>query len=319
MKAVLCNNYGGPEVLQISEIPRPAINENEVLIQLVCSNVNIGDIRIRKADPWAVRLFFGFTKPKRSILGGTFSGRIVQTGKKVTKWKPGDEVFGTTELRFGTYAEFVTMNENDFLSVKPGNVGFESASSSVFGTATAYDFIRKAKIRKGDKVLVYGASGSVGSAAVQLLNYLGAEVTAVCGGGNLDAVKSLGADEVLNYKTVNWKTLEGKFDVVYETVNKLDYKLCKSLLKKEGTLILGAADFGTMLKGISHQLFSRHKVLSGMIKTKKEDIDFIAMLLEKNVLTPLIDRSYTMDEIQEAHRYVESGRKRGNVVLEIGV
>jgi NADPH:quinone reductase-like Zn-dependent oxidoreductase len=317
MKAVLCNSYGGPEVLEISEVPRPAINANEVLVQLVCSNVNIGDVRVRKADPWAVRLFFGFTKPKRSILGGTLSGRIVQIGEKVTKWRVGAEVFGTTELRFGTYAEFVVMNENAFLSAKPLNVSFESASSSVFGTTTAYDFIRKAKIRRGNKVLVYGASGSVGSAAVQLLKHFGTEVTAVCGGNNMDAVKSLGADQVLDYKTVDWKTLQGHFDVVYETVNKLDYNTCKSMLKREGTLILGAADFGTMLKGTFHQLFSKQRVLSGMIKTRKQDIDLIAELLAAGVLTPLIDRSYSLDEIREAHRYVESGRKRGNVVLEI--
>jgi len=318
MKAVYCKSYGTPDVLELVEVPRPIIGEKEVLIQLVCSNVNIGDVRIRKADPWAVRLFFGFTKPKRSILGGTFSGRIVEIGTEVTKWKVGDEVFGTSELRFGTYAEYLSMREDQLLTTKPKNVGFESASSAVFGTTTAHGFIQKAKIKAGDKVLIYGASGSVGSAAVQLAKYLGAEVTALCSSGNMDAVKSLGADVVLNYKTVNWTDLEGRFDLVYEAVNKLNFDTCKKLLTSHGTLILGAADFGTILKGSFHSLFSKQKVWSGMVKPKKEDVVFIGKLLESGNLTPLIDRSYSLDEIRQAHQYVEAGHKRGNVVLEIG-
>ena len=317
MKAVYCKAYGTPDVLELIDVPRPKAEESEVLIQLVCSNVNIGDVRIRKADPWAVRLFFGFRKPKRAILGVTFSGRIAEVGKNVSKWKVGDEVFGSTDLRFGTYAEFITMKEDELLVKKPFQVSFESAASSVFGATTAYEFLRKAALKPTLKVLIYGASGSVGSAAIQLAKYYGAEVTAVCGGGNMDAIRSLGADLVLNYKTVDWKKLKGEYDVVYEAVNKLDFRICKLLLKEKGTLILSAADGITMLKGSIHRLFSGRKVLFGMAKMKMEAMELIVKLLENGELTPLIDRSYSLSEIREAHRYVESGRKRGNVVLEI--
>ena len=316
MKAVVCEAYGGPEVLNVKEVPLPVMGESEVLIELVCSNVNSGDVRIRKADPWAVRLFFGFKKPKRSILGGSFAGKILKIGHKVSKWKVGDAVFGTTELQFGTYAEFVVMKENALIAAKP-EVSFESASSSVFGTTTALGFLQKVNIEKGDKVLIYGASGSVGSAAVQLAKYFGADVTAVCGTNNMEAVRSLGADKVLNYDSTLWKTMEGQFDLVYEAVNKLDFTICKKILKKEGTLILGAADFSTMLKGSLHQLLSKRKVYKGMVNPKNGDVELIATLLESHQLTPLIDRSYSLDQIQEAHRYVELGHKRGNVVLDI--
>ncbi|MBL7900013.1 MAG: NAD(P)-dependent alcohol dehydrogenase, partial [Crocinitomicaceae bacterium] len=199
MKAVLFYNYGTPEVLQVENISKPSPKENELLVRIYATAVNSGDVRLRKADPFAVRFMLGLTKPKVNILGGVFSGVVESVGKNVSKFKPGDEIFGSTNMKFGAYAEYKCFDENETIALKPSALKHEQAAVLPFGGTTALHFLNKASLQKGQKILIYGASGSVGTAAVQLAKYLGAEVTAVCSTSNIELVKSLGADHVFDY------------------------------------------------------------------------------------------------------------------------
>jgi NADPH:quinone reductase-like Zn-dependent oxidoreductase len=317
MKAVICSKYGGPEVLQLSETEKPVPKENEILVRVFATSVNTADWRLRKPDPWAVRLFFGLTKPKRKILGVAFSGQVESTGKKVTYFKPGDEVFGSTGLKMGAYAEYICLPENGVIALKPKNISHVEAATIPFGATTALYFLRKSKLSDGQKILIYGASGSVGTAAVQLAKYFGAEVTGVCSTANVELVKSIGADQVIDYTRENIAKHTETYDVVFETVDKLSYSNCMKILDKKGTLILGAAGPGDMLKGTWASITGKRKVLSGMISEKADDMKFISKLIESGKYKPVVDRIYPMEQIAEAHRYAEDGHKKGNLGIAI--
>ena len=317
MKAITYSKYGPPSVLQLSTVNKPIPKDGEILIRIFATAVNSGDWRLRKADPWAVRLFFGLTKPKINILGSVLSGLIEATGNNVTRFKKGDEVFGATGMSFGAYAEYKCLPQEGILAIKPAGIGHEEAATIPFGATTALYFLKKAAIKSGQKVLIYGASGAVGSAAVQLAKSFGAEVTAVAGTSNIELVRSLGADKVIDYKKEDFTTNAETYDVIYETVNKLPFSSSIKCLKKDGTLILGASGLSQQLHGILTSITSSKKVISGLISQKAEDMIFLKELVERGVYMPVVDKTYTLEQMAEAHTYVEQGHKRGNVAITV--
>ena len=305
MKAVIYTNYGPPEVLQIKEIEKPQPKDNEVLIKIHAATVHIGDTRIRRADPFLVRLVFGLFKPKKNLIPGLeVSGVIEAVGKNVTTFKKGDEIFALTGFTLGGNAEYICIPEKvkegsqekkGQAIIKPNNLTFEEAATVPAGALTALKNLQKAKIDKGQKILINGASGSLGTFAIQMAKYHGAEVTAVCSGKNFELVKSLGADKTIDYTKEDFTQSQEKYDIVYDAVMKSKASKCKSILKKGGVFVNN----------------------NGVPKIVSKDLWFIKDLIEKEKLKPVIDRVYSLDEVVEAHRYVDQGRKRGNVVLRV--
>ncbi|MNK05084.1 L-threonine 3-dehydrogenase [compost metagenome] len=316
MKAVECTRYGAPEVLKLIEIEIPKPKADELLIRVYATAVNSGDVRIRKADPWAVRLFFGFKRPKNPILGGVFSGEVVAVGRNVQTYKIGDTIFGTTGMTFGAYAEYLTVKETGTIARRPDSLNHTEAAVIPFGAMTALHFMRKAEIQPGQKILIYGASGAIGSAAVQLAKYYGAEVTAVCSGSNMELMRKIGADKVLNYQQEGLSLNQEKYDVVYETVNKLSFRESRKHVKKGGTVVLGAADFSKMLRAGITGLFGQ-KILTGVAKESGAEMKWMKELIDEGKFVPVIDRAFSLEELVEAHRYVDLGHKKGNVAVQV--
>src|SRR6201989_530558 len=311
MKAIVYTKYGPPEVLNIREVEKPVPGENDVLIKIHATTVTSGDVRIRKADPFAVRFFYGLTKPKRPILGFALAGEIETAGSNVKLFKAGDKVFGTTGLRFGAYAEYKCLPEKGVLSIKPNNMTYDEAADIPFGANTALYFLKKANISAGQKVAMYGAAGAVGTSAVQLAKYFGADVTGVCSTTNADMVKALGADKVIDYTIEDFTKNAETYGVIYETVGKSSVSGCLQSLKKKGVLILGAAGMSQMLQGLWGTKTSGRKLIAGVVNETKEDMIFIKDLIESGQLKPVIDRTYPFEQIAEAHRYVDKGHKKG--------
>ena len=318
MKAIVITNYGAPEVLQLGQVEKPVPKDNEVRIKIHATSVTSGDWHLRKADPFAVRLFFGLLRPQKNILGFVVAGEIESVGKDVRRFKKGDPVFGTTGMHFGAYAEYVCLPEDGVLALKPANMTYEEAAAIPFGGNTAWYFLKKAHLQRGQKVLIYGASGAVGTAAVQLAKYLGAEVTAVCSTANVGMVKSLGADKAIDYTKENFTQSGETYDVIFDTVGKSSFSDCIRSLKKEGYLLLAAAGPTQMLQGLWTSLTSSRKVVSGVMSETAEDMVFFKELIEAGKIQPVIDRTYPLEQIAEAHRYVEKGHKKGNVVIKVG-
>ncbi|MEP7109630.1 MAG: NAD(P)-dependent alcohol dehydrogenase [Ferruginibacter sp.] len=317
MKAAVYMEYGQPEVLRIEVVQKPIPKDNEILIRIFATAVNSGDVRLRKADPWAVRLFFGLTKPRINILGGVLSGEIEAVGKNVRKFKTGDKVFGATGMGFGAYVEYKCLPEDGILAIKPNNISHQEAATIPFGATTALHFLRQANIGSGQKVLIYGASGAVGTAAVQLAKHFGAEVTGVCSNSNTELVKSLGADKVIDYGKGNFTENGETYDVIFVTVDKLSFSESIKSLNKQGTLLLGSTGLSQTLQGVWTSMTSSQKVISGVIKQKTDDIILLKELIEKGFYKAVLDRSYPLEQIVEAHRYVEQGHKRGNVAITL--
>ncbi|WP_269223004.1 NAD(P)-dependent alcohol dehydrogenase [Flavobacterium sp. IMCC34518] len=319
MKAIVYTHYGSPEVLELKDVEKPIPKDNEILIRISATAVNSGDVRLRKADPFVVRLFFGLFKPKTNVLGGVFSGEIESIGSSVQRFKIGDQVFGHTDMSFGTYASYKGFPEDGSIALKPNTIKHQEAAVIPFGGVTALYFLKKASIQPGQKVLIFGASGAVGSAAVQLAKYFGANVTGVCSTANIDLVKSLGADKVIDYTKEDFTKNGETYDVIYDTVNKMSISESLQSLKTYGTLILSAAGFSEMLQGTWASKTSRKKikVLTGMISHTAEDINFLKTLIEAGQLKPVIDRTYSLEQMAEAHTYVEKGHKKGNIAIEI--
>jgi NADPH:quinone reductase-like Zn-dependent oxidoreductase len=323
MKAVIFKEFGKPEVLQLTEIDKPVLKKNEVLVKIHATSVTAEDPKMRSFNhppllKIPVGLMFGFKKPKNPILGIEFSGIVEATGVNVKNYKVNDQVFGYTGLSFGAYAEYKCMPEKSLMHLKPQNLTFEQSATLVNGPLSALTFLKKkGKIKKGDRVLISGASGSVGTAAVQLAKYFETEVTGVCSTKNIELVKSLGADHVIDYTKEDFTKSNDKYDIIFDTIGKTHMKPCMKMLKPNGKYILTEFGISHMLAAIYTSVFKSKKVMvaASNLYWTREDLIFLKTLAEKGLFTPVIDKCFRLDEIVKAHRYVESVHKVGNVAI----
>lgn len=307
MKAVICTKYGEPEVLQIREVERPIPKENELLVKIHYTTVHIGDTKIRRMEPGMgpikdfflkplMRIMIGLRGPRKKILGMEFSGVIEEVGKNVKKFKKSESIFGSTELNFGTYAEYCCVSENSILTTLPKNMNFVEAAPISNGSITALHYLRKGKISRGNKILIYGASGSVGSFAVQIAKSFDTIVTGVCSAKNFELVKSIGADKVIDYKTEDFTENKESYDLIFDAVGKIPKKKRKISLAKNGNYV---------------------NVLTDNFKLRIEDLELIKQLYVKGKLKTVIDQIYPLEEIVKAHKYVDKGHKKGNVLISL--
>ncbi|MFT4532446.1 MAG: NADPH:quinone reductase-like Zn-dependent oxidoreductase [Candidatus Saccharimonadales bacterium] len=307
MKAAICDKYGPPEVIQIKEIDKPILKSNDLLIQVKATSVNSGDVRIRglrvgdgvfgSLSGIIVRIVIGFRGPRKKVLGAVLSGIVEDIGDEVDKFKVGDEVYAMTGLRFGGFAEYAALSQNKAVALKPKTASHEEAASILFGGTTALYFLRKAGIKKAKKVLIYGSSGAVGTSALQVAQYYGAEITAVSGKDGLELSTKLGAIKTYDYMLQNLADINDKFDIVFDAVGKISKKESQHLLKEDGEFItVGGMD---------------------VAKESPKDLEQLAEMFDKGSLVAVIDRTYTLDEIVEAHRYVDTGHKKGSVVVTV--
>lgn len=311
MKAIVCTKYGPPEVLKLMDVEKPVPGDNEVLIKILATTAHVGDTKIRRLEPGLgpvtdfffkpiMRIIIGFSGPRNKILGMDLAGEIVEVGKDVTLFKKGEQIFASAfeGYRFAAYAGYKCMPEDGLIAIKPNNMTYEEAAPLSNGCLTALLIVRKANIQKGQKVLIYGASGSLGTYAVQLAKYYGAEVTGVCSTANLEMVKSLGVEKVIDYTRGNFNDTGETYDFIFDSVAKIDPSQRKISLKKKGVFL---------------DAFTS----SNDVKPKTEDLIFIKELCEEEMIKTIIDRSYPLEEIVEAHRYVDGGHKKGNVVITV--
>ena len=324
MKAVICEKYGPPEVLKIKEVEKPEPKDNEVLIKIKATVTALPDCAFRKGSPFISRLFTGLTRPKY-ILGDVLSGVVEATGKDVKHFKNGDEIYGSSGTNFGTNAEYIVLSEDEAVTIKPINVSFGEAAAISEGTLTALPFLRDSgniKSKRGQKILINGASGGVGVYALQLAKYFGAEVTGVCSSNNLELVKSLGADYVIDYTKEDFTKTSDTYDIIFDAVGKSSFSKCKNSLKSNGVYLSTIPTLTLMFQMLITSSSKKRKAIfsaTGLRKTieKKNDLIFLKELIEAGKIKPVIDKIYPLEDIVEAHRYVEMGHKRGSVVINI--
>jgi NADPH:quinone reductase-like Zn-dependent oxidoreductase len=320
MKAIVYKKYGSPTVLESMEVEKPTPKPHEVLIRVYATSVTTADCMMRRGDTFLSRILLGFTRPmnKFQILGTEFSGTIEAVGSKVNKFKQGDEVYAFRGFGTGCYAQYKCMNENGSLAIKPANMSFEEAASVVDGATTALFFLKeKANIQKGQKVLINGASGSIGTFAVQLSKYFGAEVTGVCSTKNTALVLSLGADKVVDYIKEDFAETDDRYDIIFDTIGRSSFAHCKKTLKSKGNYVVTVMTLKNILQSFITKLGNKKKVIFAMSVNKTESLNFIRSRIEEGKLKTIIDRQFTLEELPKAHAYVEEGHKTGNVVIAI--
>lgn len=321
MKAAVAMGYGSPEVIRLKEVKRPIPKPNEVLVKVITASATTADAMMRTGKPYIARLFVGLLKPKKSIPGTGFSGVVEQVGKEVTDFKIGDRVFGETTFGFSSNAEYLTISEDGVILSMPENLDFSEAANFCDGHLTSFNFLKEiAKIEAGQKVLINGASGSLGTSAIQIAKHLGAHVTAVCSGRNIGLVQSLGADQVVDYQQKDFTKGNKKYDYVYDTIGKSSFSACKEILSEKGVYLSPVLKFSLLIQMIKTSLFGQKKARFEATGANKED-KLRALLIEvldiykSGKLKTIIDRQFPLEKVAEAHRYIDSGHKRGNVVI----
>jgi NADPH:quinone reductase-like Zn-dependent oxidoreductase len=330
MKAIVYTEYGVPEVLQLQEIAKPTPKDNELLIKVHAVSIGIGDIWARNFKAitpgkfsmpglfWLpARMYFGFSKPKVNILGAEFSGQVESVGKNVKLFKSGDAVFGYRGQSMGANAEYLCVAENSLVASKPANMTYDEAAVTPYGALTALNLLRSVNIQPGQKVLINGASGGIGSAALQLAKYYGAEVTAVCGTPTMEFVKSLGADRVIDYTREDFTKNGQIYDVIFDIMNKSSFAKCKNSLNEDGRYLLASFKMKQVFQMLWTSMFGTKKVICALSGEKIEDLLFIKELVEKGRIKSIIDKRFPLEKTADAHRYVESGDKKGKVVITI--
>jgi len=324
MKAILHTKYGPPDELQLKEVEKPIPKDNEVLIKIYATTVTTSDCNVRnftfapKSFRFLARMIFGFRKPKINILGVDLAGEIEAVGKDVKQFKKGDQVFGSPGSNFGGHAEYICISEDGVLAIKPANMTFEEAAAISLAGNTALYFIRDlGKVQAGQKILIHGASGAIGTYAVQLAKYYGAEVTGVCSGTNAEMVKSLGADKVIDYTKEDFTKSGETYDVIFDVVGKIRFSQCKSSLKQKGIYLENLLELSDILKMIWTSIIGGKKIKGGISTESVENLNFFLELIESGKLKPVIDRSYPLEKMAEAFRYVEKGHKKGTVVITV--
>ena len=319
MKAAVCTRYGPPEVVVISEVEKPATGDNGLLVNVRATTVNRTDCAYRAARPFFMRFLTGVIRPRSAVLGTEFAGVVEAVGSGVTSFEVGDKVFGYNEGPFGAHAEYMSIPEDGSVATMPANVTYQQAAPSTEGSHYALAHIRAAKIRSGQDVLVYGATGAIGSAAVQLLKGLGANVTAVCDTDHMELVRGLGADRIIDYTAEDFTKDEHEYDVVLDAVGKSSFSQCKRLLKPAGIYI--SSELGPLAQNpflaLIAPLHGGKKVLFPIPRHNQAMVRYIKELIESGQFKPVVDRTYPLDQIVEAYRYVETGRKTGNVVISL--
>ena len=323
MKAIVYTKYGPPDVLQLTEVEKPTPKNNEVLLKIYATAVTATDCTFRKGDQLSARSFTGLTKPKNTILGDVLAGEIEAVGQDVTSFKPGDQVFGSSGSGFGAHAEYTCLPEDGALAIKPANLTYEEAVAVYDGALTALPFLRdKANIQSGQKILINGASGSIGTAAVQLAKVFGADVTGVCSTANVELVKSLGAAKVIDYTKEDFTQSGETYDVIFDTVGKSSFSRCKNSLTQTGIYLTPVLKLGILLQMLWTSMVGGKKAMitfAGLrsASEKAEDLIFLKELVEAGKIKPVIDRCYPLEQAVEAHRYVETGHKKGNVIITL--
>jgi NADPH:quinone reductase-like Zn-dependent oxidoreductase len=322
MKAAICTKYGPPEVLKLTEVPKPVPNDNEVLVKIHATSVHIGDWRLRSftVPPlfrFPFRLSVGFRGPRKKILGSELAGEIEVIGKDVKRFKVGDQVFGDAGAVLGTYAEYVCLPETAVLAIKPTNLTYEETAAGPVSTLAALYFLRRGGIKSGQKVIINGASGALGTAAIQLAKYFGAEVTGVCSTSSIELVKSLGADKVIDYTKEDFTKNEQTYDIIFDAVGKRSFSQCKDSLKQGGVYLMSVPILAILLQTLFTSIIGSKKAILVNPKSQTEDLNFLKELIEAGEIKPVIDRTYPLEQIVEAHRYVDKGHKKGNVVITV--
>jgi NADPH:quinone reductase-like Zn-dependent oxidoreductase len=330
MKATICTKYGSPDVLQLQEVARPTPKNNEILIRVHATSVTFGDTMARNFKAispsefnmpfifWLLaKISFGLKQPKITILGSEFAGEVEAVGKDVKRFKKGDQVFGYPGQSFGAYAEYLCMPENSVLSIKLANMTYEEAAVVPYGAIMALNLLRKVNVHNGQKVLINGASGGIGSAAVQIAKYFGAEVTGVCGTPRLEFVKSLGADKVIDYTKEDFTQDGETYDLIFDILGKSSFSLCQGSLKPNGILLFASFKMKQLFQMLWTSRIGSKRVICALAPGSVEDLISVKELIEAGKIKAVIDRRYPLEEAAEAHRYVETGHKRGNVVITV--
>lgn len=322
MKAVIWTKYGKAKGLKYTELPQPVPKVNEILIKIYATTVTAGDCEMRglKFSPILkvmMRLYFGIIKPRNIILGQELAGKIVEVGNEVTEFKVGDEIIASTEFKFGAYAEYVCLKSDGVIAIKPDNTTFEAATALPVGGLEALHFLRKSQIKEGSKLLIVGAGGSIGTAAIQIAKNLGAEVTAIDHTNKLDILKFIGSNNVLDYTKDDFTKLDSNYDVIFDIIGKTHFKKSLQKLNSNGKYIIANPKGLSKIKGRLNNLSNDKKVILEMTERRKEDLEYLCNLMERGKLITIIDTYYPLQAMGKAHEYVETGQKKGNLIITV--